>query len=61
MKRAIPPVPRPGLPRAGFDQALKENLEAIMGQRGEPIRPLADTASTADIIAKVNEIIARLQ
>lgn len=59
--KAIPAVPRPGLPRDGFDAAVKENLEILTGKRGEKIKPLADTASTAEIIAKINEIIARLQ
>lgn len=60
-KRGIPQVPRSGQPRDGFDQALKENLEVIMGQRGGRIDPLPPDASLADVVAKVNEIIARLQ
>lgn len=61
MKRAIPQTPKPGERRDGFDQAVKENLEIITGRRGEKIQPLESTASTSDVIAKVNEIIARLQ
>ena len=60
-KRGIPRVPIGQQPRDKFDAAVKENLEFIMGQRGGRVEPLADTASTADIIAKVNEIIQRLQ
>lgn len=60
-KRAVPQVPRPGDPRDKFDAAVKENLEVLTGQRGEKIRSLPESASTADIIAKVNEIIDRLQ
>lgn len=40
---------------------LKENVELIKGRRGTKIEPLASTATTAEIIAKINEIIARLQ
>lgn len=60
-KRAIPPIPQGNNPRQGFDNALKENLEVIMGQRGDTIAPLDAAASSATIVAKVNEIIARLQ
>lgn len=61
MKRAIPSVPRPGDPRDKFDAALKENLEIMTGRRGDKIKPLAETATTAEITAKINEIIERLQ
>jgi hypothetical protein len=59
--RAIPQVPPGDTTRAKFDEAIKENLEVLTGQRSKRITPLADTASTAEIIAKVNELIARLQ
>lgn len=58
MKRSIPqlmPSADPAL------RAIKENLEVMMGQRGGRLEPLADTASLAEVIAKVNEIIAKLQ
>lgn len=61
MKPAIPSAPKPGDRRERFDQAVRENLEIITGRRGEKIKPLADGASLADVVAKVNEIIARLQ
>lgn len=61
MKRAIPQVPREGQPRAEFDQAVKENLEVLTGRRTGRIQPLQPTATQAEIIAKVNEIIDRLQ
>ena len=61
-KRAIPTVPR------GTDQqlafmlnALKENAEIVYGQRVAPLEQLSSTATTAEIITKINEIIARLQ
>ena len=44
-----------------FNDAVKENLEVIMGFRGEKIKPLPGTASAADVIAKVNEILRTLQ
>lgn len=62
-KRQIPAVPRSAVEhgRVAFDAALKENLEVLMGQRGEPIIKLVNTSTTSDIIAKINEIIERLQ
>lgn len=61
MKRAIPAVPRPSDPRDKFDAAVKENLEILTGQRGGRIKPLPADADLAAVIAKVNEIIDRLQ
>lgn len=40
---------------------LKENMEKIRGQRGGKIDKLSDSATTAEIIVKINEIISRLQ
>jgi len=42
--------------------ALKENLEIITGARPQlgEIDQLASTATTAEIVAKINEIISRL-
>lgn len=59
-KPAIPQPPQDAA-RAPFDRATKECLEVIMGRRGGRISPLAATATLDDVIAKVNEIIARLQ
>lgn len=61
---------KPGIPSVQLqDQslntvvnALKENIEIITGSRigvGE-IRTLGTTASTAEIVSKINEIIGRL-
>jgi len=58
MKRAIP---SPQANQQDINRAVKENLEQIMGQRLDPIKPLSTGASNADAIAKINEIIARLQ
>lgn len=60
-KPSIPQVPRLEQPRAGFDQSVKESLEVLMGRRGGSIKPLPATASTANIIDKLNELIDRLQ
>ena len=40
---------------------MKESLETIMGRRNSTVTPLATTASTAEIIAKINEILDLLQ
>lgn len=60
-KPAIPQVPREAQPRQQFDNALKEALEVIMGRRGGSVQPLAPDASLAEVVAKVNEVISRLQ
>lgn len=62
-KRSIPAIPRSavGTDRGPFDSALKENLEILLGQRVDTVSPLALTATNAQIIAKINEVIARLQ
>lgn len=59
-KRAIPQVPQDPA-RQPFDQAVKENLEVIMGQRGGRVEPLPPTATLPELVAKVNELIQRLQ
>lgn len=61
-KRAIPAVARPDDPaQSKFNQAVKENLEVLTGQRAGRIATLDASASTAQIISKINEIIDRLQ
>lgn len=60
-KRAIPSIPIGQQPREKFDTALKEDLEIIMGQRGARVGALPATATLAEVIAKVNEILTRLQ
>lgn len=61
---------KPGIPAVNFSDstlnqaisALKENIEIITGARtgvGE-IRVLEPTASNAEIISKMNEVITRL-
>ena len=60
-KPSIPQVPRANLPRGQFDQSIKETLETITGQRGGKVAKLAPDASLADVVAKINELIDRLQ
>lgn len=44
-------------------ESIKENIEIITGRRTNlsPIAPLSSTATTTDIINKLNEILDRLQ
>ena len=62
-KRTIPSVPKSAADqgRIPFDLAIKETIEQITGQRGGVIERLPATATTAQIISKINEIIDRLQ
>lgn len=62
-KRAIPGVPAPGedMARQRFDAAVKENLEILSGQRGGRIAALPAGATLEDAVAKINEILARMQ
>lgn len=39
---------------------IKQNLDMLTGRQGGELKPLATTATTAQIIAAVNAIIARL-
>lgn len=41
-------------------KALKENVEVITGVRTGVIKQLSTTATTAETIAKINEIIVRI-
>lgn len=60
-KPAIPSIPKDGESRVRFDQSLKENIEVLRGDRGVRLSPLESTATTANIIAKINELISVLQ
>lgn len=59
MSRKLPSIPQ------GSDAttvlALAKTVQFIVGQRDGAIEPLATTATTAQIIDKINEILARLQ
>jgi hypothetical protein len=60
-KPPIPPLPKDGESRTRFDQALKESVEIIKGDRGTRIEPLDEvTATTQQVAVKINEIIALL-
>lgn len=62
---------KPGLstPKTGsaqldqFLQAIKQTLDAITGQARnvERLEPLPTTATLAQVIARLNEIVARMQ
>ena len=55
---------KPGLPDSRspeFLNAVKENIEIITGRRGGKVALLPKTATTAQIIEKINELIDRLQ
>jgi len=62
-KPIIPAVPpsAAGQGRVKFDTMVKESIEKLTGQRGGRIQELAADATLADVIAKVNEVIRRLQ
>jgi hypothetical protein len=60
---------KPGIPSipAGKDpdtynvlSTLKETVEILTGVRGGKLSTLASTATTAQIITKINEIISKL-
>lgn len=57
--RKIPSIPTGADAQAVM--ALAKTVQYITGQNAAVIQPLATTATTAQIIAKINEIIARLQ
>jgi len=62
-KPALPDTPSPGaapMARFEFDARVRETLEVLTGRRGGRIAPLPADATSDDIIAKINELIARL-
>lgn len=64
MKKAAIPTVRTGQPNVdrAFD-AIKQNLDAITGQtRGlDKLQPLSPTATLAQVITRLNEVVDRLQ
>jgi hypothetical protein len=62
-KRAIPRVPPTSDAESmAFNTAVKERLELMFGVRGTAIKLLEpSTATTAEVAAKLNELIALLQ
>ncbi|HEV6964834.1 hypothetical protein [Roseateles sp.] len=59
----MPNLPRSsvGSDRRPFDEAIKERLDLLAGQRGVKVKELPPTAGTSEIIDKVNELIRLLQ
>lgn len=57
---AIPSAPLDSPVRQHLE-ALKENVERLRGVRGVKIKPLASTATLADVINKINELIDQSQ
>lgn len=59
---------KPAIPAVNFSDAtvsqaisaLKENVEIITGARGGEISSLAESATTTEIVSKINEIIVKL-
>lgn len=63
MADPIPSVPRSAAEhgRSTFDKNVKSNLERITGLRNGELETLSDDAVLADVIVKINEILARMQ
>lgn len=59
-KPAIPDIAPQGANMIGVVAALKENVEQITGLRAGQIAALPTTATQAQIIAKLNEVIDRM-
>lgn len=59
---------KPGIPAVNFSDtavsqaisAMKENIEIMTGARGGELGALDNSATTSQIISKINEIVARL-
>lgn len=61
-KPSIPQVPRSdSAQRTLFDSAVKESIEVITGKRGGSVKPLEPDATLAEVVARFNELVARLQ
>jgi hypothetical protein len=59
-KPAIPDIAPQGANMIGVVAALKENVEQITGLRAGQIAALPTTATQAQIITKLNEVIDRM-
>jgi hypothetical protein len=59
-KPGIPAVPNSDVATYNLLASLKETVEIMTGVRGDPLKPLASTATTTQIILKINEIVSRL-
>lgn len=63
MKKPSIPTPDPKIPSniKSMLDPIKENIEIITGRRAGSVDALDGSATTAQVIAKINEIIDRLQ
>lgn len=61
MKKPSINVPAADAAVRSFAQAVKENIEIITGRRAGSIASLDSAATTEQIIAKINEMLDRLQ
>lgn len=59
-KPAIPAVVVPDRRLSTLLGPMKQNIEILTGVRGGKLEYLEDTATVAEAVAKVNEIIDRL-
>lgn len=59
-KPQIPAVPNVEPALTSVLRAIKDNIEIFSGVRSGKIQTLSTSATTAEIISKVNEIIDRL-
>jgi len=62
-KPALPDTPKANATfeqRFQFESGVKETLEILTGRRSGKITQLSTDATLADVIIKINEIIARL-
>lgn len=59
-KPAIPAVSVEDARTAALLRPIKENIEILTGQRTGPLQPLQSNATLAEVISKLNEVIARL-
>lgn len=61
-KPGIPQVPTVAGPAvAAYLRALQGNVDVVTGRQGGRITPLKPDATAAEIVAKVNEMLERLQ
>lgn len=61
-KPGIPSTPAGKEDRSRFDAAMRECVESIMGRNTTRIKPLdTATATLADCVAKINELVYMLQ
>lgn len=60
-RSAIPNIPHNHDPQTReILLALKENMELLTGRRGDKLTAVPDSASLADVIVALNEVIDRL-